>query len=177
MDDFHHAQPVGEFSVFGIEISRLSCRVIRERPDLVSTSIHYGNGFASGYGDHLVCLLEGVLGDPAGLALGLDPSGLEELLSLGAFGTACLGRFIEDQTGGFFASLVKFLIQGGPALAFTVEYLRRLRFLVGGSLQLTLKVDDVFFGSHHLLVKLVEVSINLTRDNGLMDQARWVLIR
>jgi hypothetical protein len=167
---------MGEFLVFSIEISHPLRRISLEGTDLLSTSIHYCHGFASGHGDHLVCFIEGSLGDPAGLAFGLDPSGLEELLSLGAFGTACLGRFIEDQTGGFFSSFVELLIQGGPALAFTVEYLRRLRFLVGGSFQLTLKVGDVFFGSHHLLVKLVEVSINLTRDNGLMDQAEWGLI-
>jgi hypothetical protein len=34
----------------------------------------------------------------------------------------------------------------------------------------------VFFGSHHLLVKLVEVPINLTRDNVLIDRAEWGLI-
>jgi hypothetical protein len=34
----------------------------------------------------------------------------------------------------------------------------------------------VFFGSHHLLVKLVEVPIDLTRDRALMDQAEWGLI-
>jgi hypothetical protein len=95
---------------------------------------------------------------------------LEELFGPGEQGIAGLGRFIEDQTGGFFACLVELLIQGSPALAFAVESLRRLRFPVDGSLQLTLKVGDVFFGSHHLLVKLVEVSINLTRDRVLMDQ-------
>jgi len=152
LDDFHHAQPVGEFSVFGIEISHLSCGVIRERPDLVSTSIHYGNGFASGYGDHLVCLLEGVLGDPAGLAFGLDPRGLEELHSLGAHGAACLGRFIEHQTGGLSSNLVELMIQGGSALTFTIESLRRLRLLVDGFFQFTFKFGDAFLGGgvlHH----------------------------
>jgi hypothetical protein len=168
---------MGELLVFGIEISHPLRRVILKRLDLVSTSIDYCHGVASGHGDHLGCFVEGSLGDPAGLALGLDPSGLEELLSLGAFGTACLGRFIEDQTGALLSSLVELLIQGSSALAFTIESLPRLHFLVGGFLQLTLKVGDVFFGNHHLLVKLVEVSINVTRDRVLlMDQAEWGLI-
>jgi hypothetical protein len=78
---------------------------------------------------------------------------------------------MEHPNGGFFSSFVELLIQGGSALAFTVESLRRLGFLVGGFFQLALKVGDVFFGSRHLLVKLVEVSINLARDNVLMNQA------
>jgi hypothetical protein len=90
---------------------------------------------------------------------------------LGAQCIAGLGRFIEDQTGGFFACLVELLIQDSSPLALTIESLRRLRFLVGGSFQLTLKVDDVVFGSHHLLVKLVEVPINLAWDNLLIDRA------
>ncbi len=90
---------------------------------------------------------------------------------LGAQCIAGLGRFIEDQTGGFFACLVELLIQDSSPLALTIESLRRLRFLVGGSFQLTLKVDDVVFGSHHLLVKLVEVPINLAWDNVLIDRA------
>jgi hypothetical protein len=83
---------------------------------------------------------------------------------------------MEHPNGGFFSSFMELLIQGSPALAFTVESLRRLRFPVDGSLQLTLKVGDVFYGSHHLLVKLVEVPINLTRDRILMNQAEWGLI-
>jgi hypothetical protein len=143
---------------------------------LLSTSIHYCHGFASGYGDHLVCFVEGSLGDPAGLSFGLDPSGLEELFGLSAYGAAGLGRFIEDQMGGFFSCLVELLIKGNSPLALSIESLRRLRFLVGGFFQLTLKVGDVFFGSDHLLVKLVEVPINLTRDNVLIDRAEWGLI-
>ncbi len=42
------------------------------------------------------------------------------------------------------------LIQGGPPPAFTVESLRRLRLLVGGFFQLTLKVGDALFGSRFL---------------------------
>jgi hypothetical protein len=58
-------------------------------------------------------------------------------------------------------------------LAITIELLRRLRLLVGGFLQRTLKLGDVFFGSRHLLVKLVEAVINLTRDRVPIDQAEW----
>jgi hypothetical protein len=162
--------------VFGIEIGHPLSRISLEGTELFSTGIHYCHGFASGFGDDLVCFVEGSLGDLAGLAFGLDAGGLEELLGLGAYGIAGLGRFIEHQTGGFFACLVELFIQGSPPRAFTAEYLRRLRFLVGGFFQLTLKVGDVFFGSHHLLVKLVEVSINLTRDNVLIDRAEWGLI-
>jgi hypothetical protein len=96
---------------------------------------------------------------------------LEELLGPGKNGIASLGRFMEHPNGGFFSSFVELLIQGGSALAFTVESLRRLGFLVGGFFQLTLKVGDVFFGSRQLLVNLVEVSVNLARDNVLMNQA------
>jgi len=167
---------MGELLVFGIEISHPSSRVILKRPDLLSTSIHYCHGFASGHGDHLVCFVEGSLGDLAGFAFGLDASGLEELVSFGAHRIAGLGRFIEDQMGAFFACLVELLSQGSSVLALIIESLRRLRFLVGRFFQLTLKVGDVVFGSHHLLVKLVEVSINLTRDNVLIDRAEWGLI-
>jgi hypothetical protein len=100
---------------------------------------------------------------------------------------------MEHPNGGFFSSFGELLIQGSSALAFAVESLRRLGFLVGGFFQLALKVGDVVLGNHHLLVKLVEVSINLTparilmnqvevfinltRDRVLlMDQAEWVLI-
>jgi len=83
---------------------------------------------------------------------------------------------MEHPNGGFFSSFVELLIQGGSALAITVEPLRRLRLLVGGFFQLSLKVGDVFFGSGHLLVKLVEVSINLARARVLMNQAEWGLI-
>jgi hypothetical protein len=162
---------MGELLVFGIEIGHPLRRVILKRPDLLSTSIHDCHGFASGHGDHLVCFVEGSLGDLAGFAFGFDASGLEELFGLGAYGIAGLGRFIEDQTGGFFACLVELLIQGSSPLALIIESLRRLRFLVGGSFQLTLKFGDVVFGSHHLLVKLVEVPINLAWDNVLIDRA------
>jgi len=144
VDDFHHAQPVGELSVFGIEISHLSCGVIRERPDLLSTSVDYLHGFASGEGDHLVCFVGGVLGDLVGFAIGRDPRGSEELLTFGGQGIASLGRFIEYQTGGFLACFAELLIQGSPASAFTIESLRRLRFLVDGFFQLTLKFGDAF---------------------------------
>jgi hypothetical protein len=49
-------------------------------------------------------------------------------------------------------------------------------WLVGGFFQLTLEAGDVFFESRHLLVKLVEVSINVTLDNVLMNQAECGLI-
>jgi hypothetical protein len=167
---------MGEFSVFGIEISHPSGRVILKRPSLPATSIDYCHGFASGYGDHLICFLDGLLGDLAGFALGLDARGSEELFGFGEQGVVGLGRFLEHQPGGFFSSFVELLIQGGSELAFTIESLRRLRLLVGSSLHLTLKLGDVFFGSRHLLVKLVEAVINLTRDRVPIDQAEWGLI-
>jgi hypothetical protein len=102
---------------------------------------------------------------------------LEELLGPGNNGIAGLGRFMEHPNGGFFSSFVELLIQGSSVLAVTVESQRRLGFLVGGFFQLTLKVGDVVFGSRHLLVKLLKVSINLTRDRVLlMDQAECGLI-
>jgi len=140
VDDFHHAQPVGEFSVFGIEISHVLRRVVLKRSDLLASSIQYCHAF----GDHLVCLLEGLLGDLASFALGLDASGLEELHSSGEQGAAGSGRFIEHQTGGLSSNLVELVIQGSPASAFTIESLRRLRFLVDGFFQLTLKFGDAF---------------------------------
>jgi hypothetical protein len=39
---------VGELSVFGIEVSHPLSRVILKRPDLLSTGIHYCDGFAFG---------------------------------------------------------------------------------------------------------------------------------
>jgi hypothetical protein len=162
--------------VFGIEIRHPSGRVILKRPGVLATSIDYCRGFASGYGDHLVCFVEGLLSDLAGFALGLDARGSEELFGFGEQGIVGLGRFLEHQPGGFFSSLVELLIQGGSELAITIELLRRLRLLVGGFLQRTLKLGDVFFGSRHLLVKLVEAVINLTRDRVPIDQAEWGLI-
>jgi hypothetical protein len=101
---------------------------------------------------------------------------LEEFFGPGNNGIAGLGRFMEHPNGGFFSSFVELLIQGGSTLAFTVESQRRLGFLVGGFFQLTLKVGDVVFETRHLLVKLLEVSINLTRARTLMDQAECGLI-
>ena len=148
MDDFHHAQPVGEFSVFGIEISHLLRRVLLKRPDLLASSIQYCHTL----GDHLVYLLEGLLGDLASFALRLDASGLEELHSFREQGVAGSGRFTEHQTGGLFSNLVELMIQGGSASAFTIESLRRLRFLVGGFFLFTFKFGDAFLGGgvlHH----------------------------
>ena len=165
-----------EFSVFGVEISHPSGPVILKRPSLLATGIDYCHGFVSGYGHHLVCFVEGLVGDLVGFASGLDPRGSEELFGFGEQGVVGLGRFLEHQLGGFFSSFVELLIQGGSELAFTIESLRRLRLLVGGSLQLTLNLGDVFFGSRHLLVKLVEAVINLSRDRVPIDQAEWGLI-
>ncbi len=72
---------MGELLVFGIEISHPLSRVILKRRDFLSTSIHCCHAFLSRHGDHLVCFGEGPLGDLAGLALGLDAIGLEELVS------------------------------------------------------------------------------------------------
>jgi hypothetical protein len=96
---------------------------------------------------------------------------LERLSGLGKHGTASPGGFIEHQPGGFFATLVELSIEGDSTLAFPIKSLRRLRLLVGGSLQLPLKLGDAFFGNHHLLVKLVALFIDLTRDRILIDQA------
>jgi hypothetical protein len=66
---------------------------------------------------------------------------------------------------------VELLSESGLLCLFGIELACRLRLLVSGFFQLTLKLGDVFFGSRDLLMKLVEASINLTRFRGLMDQA------
>ena len=93
-----------------------------------------------------------MLGDLVGFARGLDPRGLEELPSFSEQGSAGLRRFLEPETGGFLACFAELLIQGGPALAFTIESLRRLRFLVDSSLNSPSSLANAFFGSrvrHH----------------------------
>ena len=155
--------------MLGIESSDPSGGVILKGLELLSTSIHDCCGFASGFGEHLFGLVEGLFGDPAGFAFSLNTRSLKELLGFGHHGIAGLGRFIEHQTSRLCAYFTELLIQISPAYAFSIEVARRVGLLVGRFSQLALQTGDALLGSRHLLVEFVEAFINLTRVRGLVD--------